>query len=745
MTEWFHRTIIETGRLPLFLFLIAFVLTFLFIRFSVRMIRAEVSWWPGNITPGGLHLHHEFFGMIVMAASGFGLVIVAPFDAPIADSVLATFFGIGCALVLDEFALILHLRDVYWEEEGRASVDAVFVAIAIGVLFLVGLRPLDLPAAVDEIANTPDVAERIGVLIGIALNVIFAVITLIKGKVWTGLVGMFLPILLVFGAIRLARPASPWARWRYGEREGKFAKALERERRFREPLIRWKIVVQEALAGRFGVPDKPPALTPTPPTPSAPRQRTLSPDGLAAAIRWRRTRHELRVVPMWRLPVALVTIAIIAALLCIKFDESIGFIAESGTLATVLGVIAGAMATLTGLVFTAVTLAMQFGAAQISVRVIPRLQGEPVMRWSIGFFLATFVFSVMIAMDLALSGPEDSTPGVSTAIAALLTVISAYLFIALVGKVGTVLNSAQLMRWIAADGRAAIRREYPGPQTPGVGEREPIEESSAALGMGDGSLVTGPEPAERRVITLREAARRGRVLLAVNIPRLQRLALGWDVRIELLVTVGDYVPHDVGVVAISGAGRDRASEYKVMRCLLFGDTHQPSVSPAAALQSISDIALKAISSAGNDPSSVVLALDHTEDLLLMLAPRVRTDIVAQRATRVSGHRRNWGDYVAIGTDEIRRDGHGQAQVYRRLRALYENLAAACPADQQQPMIERLAALDEQIVGDWSVPLDRRLAAAPDRQGYGSQRGSADVVEPSPGVPERPVEDHAIPD
>ena len=128
--------------------------------------------------------------------------------------------------------------------------------------------------------------------------------------------------------------------------------------------------------------------------------------------------------------------AIVAAVLCITIDENIGLDVDSGTLATVLGVIAGATATLTGLVFTAVTLAMQFGASQISVRVIPMLQREPVMRWSVGFFLATFVFSVMVAMDLALTGPDDGTPGASTAIAAFLTVVSAILFVALVSKVG---------------------------------------------------------------------------------------------------------------------------------------------------------------------------------------------------------------------------------------------------------------------------------------------------------------------
>ncbi len=55
-----------------------------------------------------------------------------------------SFFGIGAALVLDEFALILHLQDVYWAEDGRTSVDAVFVAIAVAGLLILGFNPLSL-------------------------------------------------------------------------------------------------------------------------------------------------------------------------------------------------------------------------------------------------------------------------------------------------------------------------------------------------------------------------------------------------------------------------------------------------------------------------------------------------------------------------------------------------------------------------------------------------------------------------
>ena len=252
MGDWFGRTIVEPGRLPLFFLLVAFILTFLFIRFSVRMIRAEVRWWPGNVEPGGMHLHHMVFGLVAMAVSGICLIALANHNTPVANCVMAAGFGVGSALVLDEFALVLYLKDVYWAEEGRMSIDAVFVAVAVTVLFLLGLHPLGFAgdfAQFQEDRSTATLALSI-VLLGVQLAV--AVVTLLKGKVWTGLIGLFLPLLLIVGASRLSRPGAPWARWRYRDQPRKLARAKTRERRYREPVTRWKIGFQEALAGRFG-------------------------------------------------------------------------------------------------------------------------------------------------------------------------------------------------------------------------------------------------------------------------------------------------------------------------------------------------------------------------------------------------------------------------------------------------------------------------------------------------------------
>jgi hypothetical protein len=257
MSGWFTTQILHTGRLPLFCFFVAFIAGFGFIRLSVRLIRAQVRWWPGNVTPGNLHIHHMVFGVVFMVVAGVA-GLAAP-QYPVGwRAAAAALFGLGTALVLDEFALILHLRDVYWTSAGRLSVDAVFVAGGITALLLLGATPVGVETLGNDL-HFPGSADGIAVLVvTLVLFLMLAAITLVKGKIWTAVFGIFLPLLFIVGAVRLARPDSPWARWRYQARPRKLARAGGREHRLREPVNQTKIRIQDLLAGDLTQPAEPP-------------------------------------------------------------------------------------------------------------------------------------------------------------------------------------------------------------------------------------------------------------------------------------------------------------------------------------------------------------------------------------------------------------------------------------------------------------------------------------------------------
>src|SRR6202142_1701281 len=139
MASWWHRDVIAAGKLPLLLCFLAFVVTFVLTRTITRLIRDGRGPLRNQVTASGTHIHHSVPGII--------LLIIAAFTAVGGPGSLgwrsfaAVAVGIGTSLVLDEFALILHLQDVYWSGEGQLSVEAVSLTAACLGLALVGFSP----------------------------------------------------------------------------------------------------------------------------------------------------------------------------------------------------------------------------------------------------------------------------------------------------------------------------------------------------------------------------------------------------------------------------------------------------------------------------------------------------------------------------------------------------------------------------------------------------------------------------
>jgi hypothetical protein len=170
------------------------------------MIRAEVSWWPGNVSVGGTHVHHLVWGILVVLIAGYSGIAFAP-DSPWRE-VLAILFGIGAGLTLDEFALWLHLRDVYWEQEGRRSIDAVIVAGALGLIVILGFRVfLDL-------AEEAEVALKVVVAGAGVLGIAVGIVNGLKGKFAWAVASLLVPPVGLVGAVRPAKEGSAWERVR---------------------------------------------------------------------------------------------------------------------------------------------------------------------------------------------------------------------------------------------------------------------------------------------------------------------------------------------------------------------------------------------------------------------------------------------------------------------------------------------------------------------------------------------------
>ena len=130
-------------------------------RAITHAIRAEVGPFR-NITPGGKHIHHSTFGILGLISVGFlwAHQIFTGHDNPPrwGSRVTAAGYGIATALTLDEFSLWLDLRDDYWSEQGRKSIDAV--AIFGGLLAITAISG----PVLDELGLLPEIVKRLAPL-----------------------------------------------------------------------------------------------------------------------------------------------------------------------------------------------------------------------------------------------------------------------------------------------------------------------------------------------------------------------------------------------------------------------------------------------------------------------------------------------------------------------------------------------------------------------------------------------------
>lgn len=218
----FWDSLVEHDEQGIFLVLAGFVLSFAFIRMSTRLMRSpRVSWWPGSVvSDSGVHLHHLVFGIVTMMIAGT-LGFAALGNSPYVE-ICAFAFGVGAGLTIDEFALWVYLDDVYWAEEGRSSIDATVIAAAGMFLILIGSTPFSF--------DTSSPVQIVGSVLGALLVFLMVAICFAKQRLMHGAIGFFILPIAIYGAARLGKPGSAWARRRYGERNP--AKQRRAEERF---------------------------------------------------------------------------------------------------------------------------------------------------------------------------------------------------------------------------------------------------------------------------------------------------------------------------------------------------------------------------------------------------------------------------------------------------------------------------------------------------------------------------------
>lgn len=187
------------------------------------------------------------------------------------------------------------------------------------------------------------------------------------------------------------------------------------------------------------------------------------------------------------------------------------------------------------------------------------------------------------------------------------------------------------------------------------------------------------------------------IVQSLAIKHLVQLAAQTDSLVEVLVAPGDAVFDSTPLLRVHG---HRSQSQESLRRAIILDTERTfEQDPKYAIRLLVDIAIRALSTAVNDPTTAVEALNHIEDLLIRLG-RCRLEIGDFHDK--GGHFRlltifpTWEDFLRLALDEIRLYGAGSIQVMRRMKALLCDLLSLLPEERRPAVLEWQARLQTTV-------------------------------------------------
>ncbi|MFI1015052.1 DUF2254 domain-containing protein [Streptomyces sp. NPDC020965] len=360
----------------------------------------------------------------------------------------------------------------------------------------------------------------------------------------------------------------------------------------------------------------------------------------------------------------------------------------------VVTTISSAMMTFVGVVFSISLVAVQMASGQLTPRVVRIFVRSRISKLTLTVFLATFLFSLLVLTSYeSETDPRriTSVPLIQSLLTMALVALSLLLFIAYVSSTLRLMQVGPLVDRIAWESVRALARQP-------VGDAEPV-----ALGPENGRV-----PHRGRAGVLRD----------VHVAALVRAARRHGVVLRLIPRIGDFIVSGAPVLAVhDGAAKPRVPGYAVS----VGTERTFHQDFAFGLRQLSDIALRALSPAVNDPTTATQCLDRIVQLLSAVV-REPLGTVRHRdrggAVRLVQSVPTWADLVDLALTEIRVAAATSPQVSRRLMAAINDLLTLVPEERAEPLLRHRALLVQSVVRAVPDAAEREFALVPDRQGIG---------------------------
>jgi uncharacterized membrane protein len=408
---------------------------------------------------------------------------------------------------------------------------------------------------------------------------------------------------------------------------------------------------------------------------------------------------------LWFMPTIFAVAAIGAANLTVwldaRVDAPIGvrpdLVSDPTTAATFAGAIAAATLAFVAVVFATTLVAIQLAASQYSPRAVRVFIRSRVTRVTLGLFLATFVFSLLVLVSnrASVASAKQFAPVVSVSTLLALILATVFGFVAYLHGVVRLMRVQYLLETIATETRQAILENFP-PASAYV-EVEPPR----------------ADPSPHRICHTGTAG----VITATDLHGLVELCRQKECWLELTVGVGEYLAHGTLVALVHGGDlQDR----DVTRFFLIRGERTFVQDPAFGFRQLVDTAIRALSPAVNDPTTGVQAIDRICDLLAITGSRLdptglRVDSAG--TVRVKRKLRDFDALLVLALTEVIRYGADAPQVVRRLRGAFDELESTLPEERYAAIARQRGLLEAAASAALPAPFTA-VSSTADREGLG---------------------------
>jgi uncharacterized membrane protein len=362
----------------------------------------------------------------------------------------------------------------------------------------------------------------------------------------------------------------------------------------------------------------------------------------------------------WAVPTACVLLALLLAVGLVEVDRSINqglgdvtFGAGPDGAREVLSAITTSMITFTGLVFSITIVVLQLTSSQFSPRVLRTFLRDRQTQLSLGVFVATFVYAVMVLRTVDSTDGAQFVPAIATTFGVVLLLVSVGVFVGYIHHVATAIQVSSLVRAVGDETRAAIERRLEADQPP---HRVPVELGAPSRRVSSPTFGVVTVVDDAGLVT---AARDAGVVLVLRVP------------------LGAFVPEGAPLLDVHGDGP--LDDAAAARCVHLGKDRTMEHDVAFGFRQLVDVAERALSPGINDPTTAVQALDELHDLLRRLATQPLPDGVHvddDGRVRAVVPSPGFDEFLDLALREVEQYGADALQVQARIDELLRDLAEA---------------------------------------------------------------------